>query len=287
MNVLSMCDERLKHLLVTNLEPGSNIHNNELNNNAATNPLICKGVVNFIQDQENLHGESYATRIVRVLTKYELHDEENGAVDLPSSFTKRSMYESYCYENGWEIKADNRGLYPHVTEYAKSNLDDILWQDAMEMTEVVGWTSFRSICKESCSKIRICAPCNDTCGVCSIFRNALRYRQSCQKSTNDIDPDINSDINSDSNSEDNDDFDIKAVEDNSSALANSFLSGEDYSTEVIIEAAGHHLTQSKSMRGLIQFKTKMAIESVLDECHHIDRDRVIVCDFGQNLPFWR
>jgi hypothetical protein len=38
------------------------------------------------------------------------------------------------------------------------------------------------------------------------------------------------------------------------------------------------------MRGLIQFKMKMAIDSVIDVCLHIDRDRVIVFDLAQNLP---
>jgi hypothetical protein len=119
MHVLSLGDERMKLVLATRFEPGPNVHNNELNNNAAITPLIWQGVVNYIQDQGNHHCEWYATHVVRVLTKYELRNEEKDIVDLPSCFTKRSMYERCCYENGWKIKADNKGRYPPVTKYAK------------------------------------------------------------------------------------------------------------------------------------------------------------------------
>jgi hypothetical protein len=118
----------------------------------------------------------------------------------------------------------------------------------------------------------------DTCGECSIFWNAFRYSQSHQKST------TASDSDSDSNINDEYAYDMEASEENVSALTKSFLAGEEYDTEVIIEAAGHHILQSKSMRAPIQSKTKLAIESVIDEKCHINHGRVIVCDFAQNLP---
>jgi hypothetical protein len=198
-------DERLKHLLATRFEPGPNIHSHEQNNNAAFTPLIRQCIVDYIKEQGRLHGEFYATRIMIGITKYELIDEEKDAVDLPSNFTKISMYERHCYESGWAIKVDNKGRYPPVVKYAKRNIDEILSQDTIEISEVVGWTSFRQIWKESCTKIQIRQPCSGTCGEYSIFRNAFGYRQSCQNSTTTSDPDSNIKINSDNEDEYDDD----------------------------------------------------------------------------------
>jgi hypothetical protein len=36
-------------------------------------------------------GESYATRFVRMLTKFKLRDEERGIIDLPSSINYQSQ----------------------------------------------------------------------------------------------------------------------------------------------------------------------------------------------------
>jgi hypothetical protein len=115
-------------------EPGPNKHNNEQNNNTAITPLIRQCNIDFIKEEGMLHGEYYTTRIMRVLTKYELRGKGKDAVDLPSNFTKISMYERYCYENGWAIKAYNKGWCPSVTEYSKRNINCIIWQDAIDTT---------------------------------------------------------------------------------------------------------------------------------------------------------
>jgi hypothetical protein len=64
------------------------------------NDAIRGGALDFIREQGRLYGECYVTCIVRVITKYELRDEEKNAIDLPSHYTQRSIYERYCYENG-------------------------------------------------------------------------------------------------------------------------------------------------------------------------------------------
>jgi hypothetical protein len=76
---------------------------------------------------------------------------------------------------------------------------------------------------------------------------------------------------------------MEASEENVSALAKIFLSGEEYDNILIIEAAGHHILQSKPMWGIIKFKTKLAIESIIDKKRHTGCDQVIVCDFAHNL----
>jgi hypothetical protein len=86
----------------------------------------------------------------------------------------------------------------------------------------LGWISLRRIWKESCSKIQIHQPCNETCSGSG------------------------SDINRNDEDEDKDKDggivkyvapeDMEASEENISALVKSFLAGEEYDTELIIEA---------------------------------------------------
>jgi hypothetical protein len=116
------------------------------------------------------------------LTKYELRDEEKDAVDLPSNFTYRSLHQQYFYGCGWLAKVDNKGRYPHLEDYNKRKKDDCLFEEEDMVTEkVVSWWSFRYIWKTDLTKIHIRAPCNDTCGDCTILRNAFRYREMRQR----------------------------------------------------------------------------------------------------------
>jgi hypothetical protein len=57
---------------------------------------------------------------------------------------------------------------------------------------------------------------------------------------------------------------MEKPEDNTNAPTKSFLAGEEYENELIIEAAGHHVLQSKSIRGRGQYRTKQAIEFIID-----------------------
>jgi hypothetical protein len=50
-------------------------------------------VVAFITRIGEEHGESYATRYVRERTSIGLRNDEEEVIDLPSSFSKRKLYE--------------------------------------------------------------------------------------------------------------------------------------------------------------------------------------------------
>jgi hypothetical protein len=167
-------------------------------------------------------------------------------------------------------------------------VDDLLWEANVEITEIVVWWTFRKIWKEHCPKIRIWN-CNDTCGECTIFRNDFSYRHSHQK-VDDSESKTSSD-NDESDNEDDIDAamkDIETIEENISTLATSFLAGVEHDIEVIIESEHHHVHQSRSMRVLVQLKTQLAIQSLLHQKRHPERDRMVVCDFvGINNKFVR
>jgi hypothetical protein len=84
--------------------------------------------------------------------------------------------------------------------------------------------------------------------------------------------------NSESSSDDEDtnkEYDIEArtknietIEGNIGSLATSFLAVEEHDTEFIIETAHHHVHQSRSMRGLVQLKTQLTIQSLLHQKRH-------------------
>jgi hypothetical protein len=233
LNLLNLGDERLKGILVTRYDPGPDMHNSERHTikNGWMKYAIRDGAVDYLREQGQLYGECYATHTVRVLINYELRDEEKGTIDLPSHYTQRNMYEQYCYENGWLTRSDNKGRYPPLAEYKKRKVDDLLWEANVETTEIVAWWTFRKIWKEHWPTIRIQKPCNETCGECTIFRNAFRYRKSHQK----VD-DSESETLSDNDESDNEnDIDaainnIETIEGNISTLAMSFLAWVEHDT---------------------------------------------------------
>jgi hypothetical protein len=63
--------------------------------------------------------------------------------------------------------------------------------------EVFSWWSFREIWKEHCSNIRISRPCNDTCGECTVSRNAFRYHESRKKEEYEYEDEKEGDIEDD------------------------------------------------------------------------------------------
>jgi hypothetical protein len=53
-----------------------------------------------------------------------LHKEEEGAVVLPSSFTKHMLYSQYCFSRGYVIKATAEGSYGKIEDYEHHPFDD-------------------------------------------------------------------------------------------------------------------------------------------------------------------
>jgi hypothetical protein len=136
---------------------------------------------------------------------------------------------------------------------------------------------------------RIRAPCNDTCGECTILRNAFRYRERRQQTIESSDDSDDSDddklkdehgINNERHAE------FKKGEDEVSNLEKSLLTSDCIRQEAVLEAAGFHVTQSRALRGMVQYRTQAAIESLIALKMHDTRDRVLVCDYAQNVNYY-
>jgi hypothetical protein len=127
----------------TRFDPGPNIHKNAVNKNSSFSNNICQSVHDFVKEKGDSYGECYATRLIRHPTKHEIRKEEKEAVDLPSNFTNRNLYEQYCYGRGWAPKADNKGRYPKLQDFPKRKKDSVLWENDMDTEEIVLWWFFR------------------------------------------------------------------------------------------------------------------------------------------------
>jgi hypothetical protein len=179
------------------------------------------------------------------------------------------------------VKADNRGRYPRLEDYNKRKRDDCLFEDEDMVTEeVVSWWSFRYIWKTDLPKIRIRAPCNYTCGECTILRNAFRYREMRQRSN-----DLSDSSNSDEDEDEDRMNDFKEGEEEVSHLAKSLVTSDCVRREAILGAAVFHVTQVRSMRAMVQRRKTEGIKSVIAIKRQNARDRVIVCDYAHNINF--
>jgi hypothetical protein len=158
----------------------------------------------------------------------------------------------------------------------------------MDTDEIVSWWSLRHIWREDLPIIRIRAPCNDTCGDCTILLNAFRYRERRQQTSENSDDSDDSDDDKleDEHGNDNERHaEFKEGEDEVSNLAKSLLTSDCIRQESVLEAVGFHVTQARAMRGMVQYRTQEASESLIVLKRHDTRDRVLVCDYAQNVNY--
>eukprot|EP00536_Pseudo-nitzschia_multiseries_P016373 jgi/Psemu1/45970/gm1.45970_g len=86
---------------------------------------IVEDLVNFFDELKEL-GQPQSTRIMQVETGVGLRDGEEGFVELPPSFSKRSIYYRFCHDRGWTVKLKkNSNSVLEVTPYWDTNFPNI------------------------------------------------------------------------------------------------------------------------------------------------------------------
>ena len=146
-------------------------YDNDLNK---TSPCTRK-VIDFLFNLFKKEGETNATRIVRVKTRLGLRDKDYNILHLPSFYSKRKLYERFCYMNGWEIKSACDGSYPPLSQYQPRKNDDDenetlgLWPEGTDPQIVCSWRSFLRIWKEYLPHLKIRQPSLDTCNLCNEY----------------------------------------------------------------------------------------------------------------------
>jgi hypothetical protein len=264
LNIIGVGKTRYTNLQATRFTPGMNTHKNSGNSHAAMTAGTKQSVIDFINQKGKDKGEVYATRIIRSMAGCDLREEEKGVIDLPLNTSRREMYEKYCFERGWASKSDSKGRYPKLGEYNKWSNDDFFWEPDIGTQEVCSWWAFRQMWQEHCSRIKIQAPCNDTCGECTVFRNSFRYQESrkmvpeAEEECHSSDDDDNSVTGrhaapprpeDDLEDRVSDDEDKDAPPRKAAAVdAKDFFTDDCIEQEIILEAAGYHVMQAKAMR---------------------------------------
>ena len=78
------------------------------------NALGCaQDIVDFLYAIGEEEGEAHATRQVRIDFQTCLRDTDLDLVQLPPCYSKRQLYQRFCYERGWIAKCNAKGTYPY------------------------------------------------------------------------------------------------------------------------------------------------------------------------------
>ena len=154
--------------------------NSNYKNNVNKQSKCTQSLVDFLYEIGETEGESYATRFIRMETKVGIRDDDTKIIQLPSYFSKRSLYERYCYENGWIARSRNDGSYPSVKDYPRRENDDhdeelAQWPSGSIANSICSWSTFLKIWDSYLPFIKIRPPSLDTCLTCHVFRNRTKY----------------------------------------------------------------------------------------------------------------
>ncbi len=194
-------------------------------------------VVEFLTQLGEKRGEAYATRFVRKRTELGIRNDEEGVVELPSCYSKRSLFEQFCYERGYVVKPSAKGNYGEVDNFEPRPFDEDLWPEGSTTLEVLTWSKFHQIWKQKLPKLRIRSKCEDTCPECWVLKNQFWYKSSRnrQRCSSDSDGSVFSDQSA------------------------------EYSDEDLIIKANEHVTQAAAQRTYINELKEKAHQEALNE----------------------
>lgn len=138
---------------------------NKLSNNMVANQEKYKEIETslkkFFEDLVE-ESETHATRVVREVSGVTLRDDEVGTVELPSSWTKRQLYSRYCFQRGWNVRADARGCLPKLQNYPVRPFNDSDWPTGSEPIPVPSRIYFDKYWKKNFPLMKIRSPSADT-----------------------------------------------------------------------------------------------------------------------------
>jgi len=123
----------------------------------------------FLEDLANEAAEIPPTRVVRCLAGNRLRKEEEGLIELPHHFSKRSLYGRWMYEGGWLVDTNANGA---ITIRERQ---DEHWNDDEDVRmKYLSWTAFHTYWKKEFPKMSIRPKSEDVCGECQIV--AMRFK---------------------------------------------------------------------------------------------------------------
>ena len=233
-----------------NYSPGPIEHGNKGLKNRQKSSAVnsaTDSVVAFLDAVSKEHGEAYATRFIREITGMSLRNEEDGLVELPSSFTKRKLYAEFCFSRGYKVKSTAKGSYGPMKDFLLRPFDELLWPADSTPLPVCSWTDFRMIWKKHFPKLGIRNPCEDTCGECVKIRNSFKYLDRSTATRAIAAELLNNDDSSASDKETDDIADVAEYD---------FLDVYEYPQEVILMQASKHALHAQEQRQYASLRIK-------------------------------
>ena len=103
----------------------------------------------FFADMQDF-AEPIATRFIREKTgELDTRDEDDDVLQLAPSFSKRGLYQRFCYERGWKIETTAKG------NPKKKKRTDEGWAAGEEPLDICSWTAFRCFWQKNYPKLRV------------------------------------------------------------------------------------------------------------------------------------
>ena len=112
--------------------------------------------------------EPHATKVVRTKTGIALRDNDD-SVDLPSCYSKRSLYCKLMHLWGWVCRADGRGSFGKLKDYEARSFDEFWVAGECEIISPITYSTFFSFWAINYPKLKIRSPSHDTCSLCFKF----------------------------------------------------------------------------------------------------------------------
>jgi hypothetical protein len=118
---------------VANTFPVHGLTGKATNNNANKKARLDTPLRDFF---EKLHDEAEvpATRLVREITGIGLRAGEEERTVLPTHMTKRGLYKTFCWEQGWKMVTDARGKYTSTPRPP-----DAAFPEGTEPKDIMAW----------------------------------------------------------------------------------------------------------------------------------------------------
>eukprot|EP00977_Amphora_coffeiformis_P029354 scaffold40233_cov191-Amphora_coffeaeformis.AAC.1 len=244
--------------------------------NNSSNKSVIMELHYFFADLE-LHAAPTPMRFIREKTGT-LHERDKKEIKLlPPYFTKRSLYQRYCYGQGWEVSTNCRG-----SPNKKKERGDVEWTVlGQECGEIVSWTTFREFWNTHYADLAVGKPSEDTCSICHKYCIQLKFnnaRNSCE--TEGIDSDDEGQITNNINEQEEPAGELLEVVPGQSSLIEVPLQVEE--TELIILHAEKHVKDAKAMREYANMKMNEARHSTINDEWSVIKD-CLVADYCQNL----
>ena len=95
-----------------------------------------------------------------------LRDTDVDTVELPSSYTKRKVFERYVFSRGYKIKANSAGIYPKKDDWPVRDFDEVDWPVGSTPRPVPSDNYFHKYWKNNFNNLWIKKTSRDTCNEC-------------------------------------------------------------------------------------------------------------------------